>query len=84
MSRFVQPVMIAACALVLLAAPAAAARTRYARHRVMRAAAPPPPAAPAQPFLFYPQDVEGGVSGNLPFNNQIRKHSDPLNANGGR
>ena len=34
--------------------------------------------------MFYPQDAEGGVSGNLPFNNQIRKHTDPLNANGGR
>ncbi len=83
MSRFVLPVTIAACAMALLAAPAAAAATRHARHRVMHAA-PPPPAAPAPSFMFYPQDVEGGVSGNLPFNNQIRKHTDPLNANGGR
>ena len=84
MSRFVLPVTIAACAMALLAAPAAAAATRHARHRVMHAAPPPPPAAPAPSFMFYPQDVEGGVSGNLPFNNQIRKHTDPLNANGGR
>jgi hypothetical protein len=31
---------------------------------------------------FYPEHTEGGVRGNLPFNNQIRKLSDPLNANG--
>ena len=26
----------------------------------------------------------GGVPGNAPFNNQIRKHTAPLSANGGR
>ena len=82
MSRCILPAMSAAAALALLATPPAEARTRHRHHAVMRAE--PAPAEPAQPRMFYPQDIEGGVSGNLPFNNQIRKHTDPLNANGGR
>lgn len=31
---------------------------------------------------FYPDHTRGGVDGNLSFNNQIRKHTDGLNANG--
>ncbi len=84
MSRFILHAMTAAIAASALLAPAAEARPRRRHHAVMRAE-PAPAAAPAQqPFMFYPQDIEGGVPGNLPFNNQIRKHTDPLNANGGR
>lgn len=69
-------------ALATLVVPAAAA-PRHRRHRP----APPPaqalrPMQAPQAFEFYPQNIEGGVSGNLPFNNQIRKLRDPLNANG--
>ena len=83
MSRFILPAMMAVAVPALLAMPPAEARTRHRHHAVMRAE-PAPAAAPPQPFMFYPQDVEGGVTGNLPFNNQIRKHTDPLNANGGK
>ena len=82
MSRFVLPAMTAAAALALLASPPAEARARHRHRTEMRVE--PIPAEPAQPRMFYPQDIEGGVPGNLPFNNQIRKHTDPLNANGGR
>lgn len=71
----------ATAALLLVATPSADA---HRHHVVMRASAPAPVEAAPQPTMFYPQDVDGGVSGNLPFNNQIRKHTDPLNANGGR
>ena len=75
----------ATATLLLIAIPSAHARTHHHRHHaVMRAAPPPSVQAADKSFMFYPQDVEGGVSGNLPFNNQIRKHTDPLNANGGR
>ena len=86
MTRFILTAAAAASALVLVSALPAAAGTRNRHHHTsMRAAAPPAPAeAPARPFMFYPQEVEGGVSGNLPFNNQVRKHTDPLNANGSR
>ena len=85
MSRNILPAMAAASVLALLATSAVEARARHGRHAVMRAEPAPVAApAPAPPFMFYPQDIEGGVSGNLPFNNQIRKHTDPLNANGGR
>ncbi len=83
MSRFILPATTAVAALALLATPPAEARARHRHHAVMRAE-PVPAAASVEPFMFYPQDIEGGVPGNLPFNNQIRKHTDPLNANGGR
>ncbi len=74
----------AIAALLLVANSSADARPRHRHHVMMRASAPAPVEAAPQPTMFYPQDVDGGVSGNLPFNNQIRKHTDPLNANGGR
>lgn len=83
MSRFILHAVTAAIAASALLATPAAARPRRRHHAEMRAE-PTPAEAPARPFMFYPQDIEGGVSGNLPFNNQIRKHTDPLNANGGR
>ncbi len=59
----------------------AAARVRHHRHQL---AATPTVDVPPQPaFSFYPETIEGGSRGNLPFNNQIRKLRDPLNANGG-
>ena len=76
-------VAAAATLAVLSASPATANPNHRRRHAVMRSA-PGPAEAPGRPFMFYPQDIEGGVPGNLPFNNQIRKHTDPLNANGGR
>lgn len=82
MSRFILPAMTLTATLALFAMPAAEARTRHRHQAQMRAE--PTLAEPAQPRMFYPQDIEGGVPGNLPFNNQIRKHTDPLNANGGR
>ena len=66
---------LAAAILVAACAPSEARR----HHRTP--ATTPPQAAPHE---YYPQNVEGGSPGNLPFNNQIRKHTDPLNANGGR
>ena len=83
MSRFPLSAMTTTAALALIVAPPAEARTRR-HHRTVMRAEPDLKAAPAQPQMFYPQDIEGGVLGNLPFNNQIRKHTDPLNANGGR
>ena len=89
----VYAVLLAAGALVPAGSGASAARTRHHRHGSGHAhpllRPPPPPAAPvATPgpatHEFYPENVEGGVPGNLPFNNQIRKFTDPLNANGGR
>lgn len=85
-------VLLAAGALVPAGSGASAARTRHHRHGSGHAhplRRPPPPGAPvATPgpatHEFYPENVEGGVPGNLPFNNQIRKFTDPLNANGGR
>lgn len=58
--------------------------TAEAGRRRAREAAEPAPAAIPNTRMFYPQQIEGGSTGNLPFNNQIRKHTDPLNANGGR
>lgn len=77
---------VVAIFVTALAATPAAARIRH-HHRRAAARAYPPAAyaeAPPRPFMFYPENIEGGVPGNLPFNNQIRKHTDPLNANGGR
>ena len=70
-------------AALILAAGTASARTRHHHHTGLApsAAAYTPQRAPES---FYPYEVKGGVSGNLPFNNQIRKLSDPLNANGGK
>ena len=68
---------LAAIAFVGLAAPGS---TREQQRRG------PPPAdmsGPA-PSRFYPEEIEGGSRGNLPFNNQIRKLKDPLNANGAK
>ena len=68
---------------LLLAADPASARTRHHHHTGLASstAAYTPQRAPES---FYPYEIKGGVSGNLPFNNQIRKLSDPLNANGGK
>lgn len=69
-------------AVVGLAASPSLARSRRHHHAAaVRRTAPDPQAAP---FMFYPEHIEGGVDGNLSFNNQIRKHTDPLNANGGK
>lgn len=68
------------CTLVATTADASARhRARHAKPASMPATLPAP-----QTRMYYPQDIEGGSTGNLPFNNQIRKHTDPLNANGGR
>ncbi len=74
-------ITLALAATLLFAAAPASARIRHYRHDS------PAPAAYApepRPYSFYPYEIQGGVSGNLPFNNQVRKLSDPLNANGGR
>ena len=70
--------MLLAATIVALSASAGMARPRH--HH----AAAAPAQQPAAPHEFYPEHVEGGVTGNYTFNNQIRKHTDPLNANGGR
>ena len=76
--------LLAAAITAATLTPAHAAVRHGRRHRAAQAAPLPTEATAApQPFMFYPQNVEGGVAGNLPFNNQIRKHTDPLNANGG-
>ncbi len=67
----------AAAALALMAGPSLA-RPRP-RHTTVA-----PAQQPSAPHTFYPEHVEGGVTGNYTFNNQIRKHTDPLNANGGK
>lgn len=77
-------VLTGVTALCAVATPASA-RKHHRRVTVAPAPYPPPTArveARAPPFSFYPNEIEGGVSGNLPFNNQIRKMKDPLNANG--
>ena len=68
---------LVAVALVASIPTSAPARVRH-RHRVPA----PRTAAPSPPASFYPETIEGGSPGNLPFNNQIRKLTDPLNANG--
>ena len=84
MLRSILSAAAAVAVSVLFVAPPAEARIRHRHRAVMRAAPQGPVATAGQPFMYYPQDIEGGVTGNLPFNNQIRKHTDPLNANGGR
>ena len=68
--------------LAAVSAPVATFATGRPRHR------PRPPKAtlaPRDPASgFYPEAIDGGVTGNLPFNNQLRKFSDPLGANGSR
>lgn len=84
MSRSTVLAATIAAALVLVCIVSTEAGT-HRRHRAATRAAPQAyAAAPGTPYMYYPQDIAGGVSGNLPFNNQIRKHTDPLNANGGR
>ena len=63
--------------VVLTATAAVATPLRHRRH-----INPAPPTQDHRASEFYPQHIDGGVTGNLPFNNQIRKLTDPLNANG--
>ena len=70
------PLVIASCLASVSVAEAGKRRARDA-------APEPAPAAIPNARMFYPQEIEGGSTGNLPFNNQIRKLTDPLNANGG-
>ena len=73
------------CAVPLLSVSSSDARARHLTHRPK-----PPPrrdgAVAAQPFApadrALPQWERDGVPGNGPFNNQLRKFSDPLGANG--
>lgn len=70
-------------ALLLLAVGGPVAARHRHHHRDAPVAEVPPPGVRSQvPYSFYPNDIEGGVHGNLAFNNQLRKLSDPLNANG--
>ena len=68
----------------LVAGGPAGATTKHHRHHHVVMRAPAIVAAPQAetPYSFYPNEIDGGVSGNLPFNNQLRKLKDPLNANG--
>ena len=47
-----------------------------ARAKLQTPAQATPPAQAGS--RFYPQEIEGGVSGNYSFNNQIRKFRDPF------
>lgn len=63
--------------------PAAPPRAGSQQHRhdvLMRAPAADAPARTR--YNFYPDEIGGGVSGNLPFNTQLRKLADPLDAYG--
>jgi hypothetical protein len=67
---------------VSLASPCLATTSAHHRH-IKKSMAQPMSDKPVRSQTgFYPENIEGGVSGNLPFNNQIRKLTDPLNANG--
>lgn len=79
-NQFVRACLVATAAIATCVS-SAEARVRH-HHHVMPAPETPYAAAP-RPHQFYPEEVENGVRGNLPFNNQMRKFSDPLNANGG-
>ena len=83
MHRIISTIVGAATAVTFVATLPAAAGMRHRRHATA-VAAPAQAEALSRPSMFYPENVEGGSPGNLPFNNQIRKHTDPLNANGGR
>jgi hypothetical protein len=67
-----------------LCANVASAETRHARHHHTRVTAgggvAPRSVAPAAG----PGPSQDGVPGNAPFNNQLRKFSDPLGANGAK
>lgn len=82
MKHIIANALLLAAVLAATAVPAAA-QNHPVRHRKL---APAPVIAPQRtvPYSYYPNEIEGGVSGNLPFNNQLRKLSDPLNANGGK
>ena len=74
---------MALAAGLIVAAGNASARTRHHHHAGLApAAAAYTPGGSHE--SYYPTDVKGGSPGNLPFNNQIRKLSDPLNANGAK
>ena len=70
--------------IAITTALAAALSAATACHAVAKEPRARPPAPAQTGSRFYPQEIEGGVSGNFAFNNQIRKLRDPLNANGGR
>lgn len=91
--RATTTILAASVALLAAGGPALARhrhrRPAYRHHSAAarpaeRLPAPQVAADPGSPVEFYPRDIEGGVPGNLPFNNQIRKLTDPLNAFGGK
>ena len=66
------------------AAVDAAPARRHHRHALVRHVVVPqaPETEQRSAAAPRPQAERDGVSGNLPFDNQLRKLSDPLNANG--
>jgi len=81
MTKLMSFTLVAALATACASGPVAAqsAGSGYGAVRSRQAAVP---ATLRNPRSFYPENIEGGSPGNLPFNNQIRKLRDPLNANG--
>lgn len=75
---------IALGAVTIVALQPAEARSKHRRLQAIERPVPYKKLPIPYSYSYYPEEVEDGVSGNLPFNNQIRKFKDPLNANGGR
>lgn len=69
-------------AILLAASSGAAAQSMEGTPEGREAAAPRYRSRTAPPTAYSDETPANGVPGNGPFNNQMRKFSDPLGANG--